>query len=62
MHYATELLMRRILKGRTEVVQTTILDTFDYTDGVFTCYLVLISFYVAFTLLGWVALKKIALK
>ena len=60
MHYSCELLFRRILKGRRQIIQTQLLSYFGYDYGVQTCYLVLLGFYLVFLLLGWLALRRAA--
>ena len=56
MHYACELMLRRILEGRSEVVKDQILGYFGYDYGNTTCVLILLGFWFGYTLFGWAAL------
>lgn len=56
LHYSGELLLRRILAGRNEDINQQILDFFGYDYGNLKCVLILIGFWVGFTILGWAVL------
>ena len=56
MHYACELLLRRILAGRPEEIQLYILNYFGYTNGDWKCVTALATMFAGYTLLGWFVL------
>jgi len=51
-----ELVMRRLLASKNQIISDEILSYFAYDYGVDVCYYVLLGMLAGYTILGWIAI------